>query len=62
MMPGWPVLVHYTGTHAEPKEYSRILTTPTVADFNGDGIPDVLVGSNERLGKGENAGARGSDF
>ena len=54
---GWPVQVHYTGTLAEPKEYSRIFTTPTLEDFNGDGIPDVLVGSNERLGQGENAGA-----
>ena len=54
---GWPVTVHYTGTLTEAKEYSRIFTTPAVDDFTGDGIPDVVVGSNERLGKGENAGA-----
>ena len=29
----------------------------SVADFNGDGILDVLVGSNEKLGQGGNAGA-----
>ena len=56
-LPGWPVLVHYTGTLTDPVEYSRVFTTPTLADFTGDGIPDVLVGSNERLGQGENAGA-----
>ena len=54
---GWPVEVHYTGVLTEAKEHNRITTTPTVEDFNGDGIPDVLVGSNERLGKGEGAGA-----
>ncbi len=54
---GWPVLVHYPGTLTQGLEYSRVFTTPTLDDFNGDGIPDVLVGSNERLGQGENAGA-----
>src|SRR5690606_4569846 len=37
-------------------EYNRVFTTPAVADFTGDGIPDVLTGSNERIGNGSNAG------
>ncbi len=50
---GWPVRVHYPGL----EEYNRVLTTPAVADFNGDGTPDLLVGSNEKLGAGGGAGA-----
>jgi hypothetical protein len=57
LMNGWPVAVHYNKTLAKPDEYNRVLTTPTVADFNGDGIPDVFTGSNERLGGGSGAGA-----
>ncbi len=53
---GWPVTIHYTGTLSPPPDTNRILTTPAVADFNGDGIPDLLVGSNERLGSGGQAG------
>jgi MYXO-CTERM domain-containing protein len=54
---GWPVAVHYTGSLSSPPPTNRILTTPAVADFNGDGIPDLLVGSNERLGNGGQSGA-----
>lgn len=54
---GWPVSVHYTGTLSEEPDRNRILTTPAVADFNGDGIPDLVVGSNEKLGNGGQAGA-----
>ncbi|MFT3767117.1 MAG: S8 family serine peptidase [Minicystis sp.] len=54
---GWPVEIHYTGKLSEEPQKNRILTTPAVADFNGDGIPDLLVGSNERLGSGGQAGA-----
>jgi Subtilase family/FG-GAP-like repeat/FG-GAP repeat len=50
-LPGWPVRVHDPAASAT--EYNRIITTPAVADFNGDGIPDVLVGSNEKLGGGD---------
>ncbi|MCA9595345.1 MAG: VCBS repeat-containing protein [Myxococcales bacterium] len=52
---GWPVQVHHSASSDE--EYNRIMTTPTVADFNGDGVKDVVVGSNERLGKGGGSGA-----
>jgi MYXO-CTERM domain-containing protein len=54
---GWPVELHYTGTLSEEPNRNRILTTPAVGDFNGDGIPELLVGSNERLGSGGQAGA-----
>ena len=54
---GWPVNIHYTGPHAEEPERNRVMTTPAVADFNGDGIPDLVVGSNEKLGTGGQAGA-----
>ncbi len=58
LIKGWPVPVHYTGKLAgDPPQTNRILTTPAVADFNGDGIPEVLVGSNELLGAGQQAGA-----
>jgi hypothetical protein len=49
---GWPVQVHTSKT----KKYNRILTTPAVADFNGDGIPDLVTGSNEEVGGGGGAG------
>jgi MYXO-CTERM domain-containing protein len=54
---GWPVTIHYTGTLTGEPDRNRILTTPAVADFNGDGIPDLLVGSNEKLGSGGGVGA-----
>jgi hypothetical protein len=46
--PGWPVAVHA----ADSEEYNRIIATPAIADFNGDGIPDVVSGSNEEAGGG----------
>jgi hypothetical protein len=49
---GFPVLLHSTKT---PK-YNRIWSSPTVADFNGDGIPDIGSGSNEEIGGGGGAG------
>ncbi|WP_437275573.1 FG-GAP-like repeat-containing protein [Sorangium sp. So ce375] len=54
---GFPVEVHYTGPLAEEPARSRLLATPAVADFNGDGLPDLLVGSSERLGEDGEAGA-----
>ena len=36
---------------------SRIMTTPTLVDLNGDGIPDITTGSNQQIGGGGNAGA-----
>ncbi len=54
---GWPVLIHYSGDLVQAKERNRIMTTPAVADVNGDGYPDLLVGSNEKLGEGGGAGA-----
>jgi hypothetical protein len=53
---GFPVLIHYDGRLVKSKEVNRILATPTVTDVNGDGIPDIMVGSNERIGEGGNSG------
>lgn len=47
-VPGWPVAIHAT----DSEEYNRILSTPAVGDFNGDGVPDVVTGSNEETGGG----------
>jgi hypothetical protein len=35
---------------------SRIMATPTVADLNGDGIPEIISGSNQQIGVGGAAG------
>ena len=45
---GWPVAIHSPGADM----YNRIVSTPAVGDFNGDGIPDVVTGSNEEFGGG----------
>jgi MYXO-CTERM domain-containing protein len=54
---GFPVEIHYKGSLADEPQRNRILTTAAVGDFNDDGIPDILVGSNEQLGSGGNSGA-----
>ena len=35
---------------------SRIMSTPTVVDLNGDGIPEIMSGSNQQVGGGGSAG------
>ncbi|XXX73568.1 FG-GAP-like repeat-containing protein [Sorangium sp. So ce134] len=54
---GWPVEVHYEGPLAAEPARGRLIATPAVADFDGDGLPELLVGSSERLGDGGEAGA-----
>lgn len=54
---GWPLEIHYQGTLSKEPDKNRLLTTPAVGDFNEDGTPDLLIGSNERLGSGGQAGA-----
>ena len=49
---GFPVLVHSPKTGKQ----NRIMTTPAIADYNGDGIPDIATGSNEEIGGGGGAG------
>lgn len=56
-LPGWPVLVDYDGTLSSKQPLNRVFTTPAVADFNGDGIPELMVGSNQKLGNGGSSGA-----
>jgi Subtilase family/FG-GAP-like repeat len=49
---GFPVPVHSSLAYKR----DHILTTPAVADFNGDGVPDILVGTNETIGNQGNTG------
>jgi hypothetical protein len=50
---GWPLLLHADGA----KVFGRILSTPAVGDLTGDGIPDILSGSNEEVNDGSTAPA-----
>ncbi len=56
-LPGWPVEVNYKGSLDADNIIARVVTTPAIGDLNGDGIPEIAVGSNEGLGKGGNVGA-----
>ena len=62
ILPGWPVYlrspekVEYVepGTHftvlkadAEARIGSKILATPSIGDITGDGVPEVIIGTNE---------------
>ena len=49
---GWPVAVHAANANSA----NRIVATPAIADFNGDGVPDVVSGSNEEIGAGGGSG------
>lgn len=53
---GFPIQLHFE-KGGEKQEFNRIMTTPAIADLNGDGIKDLVVGSNERIGPGGGAGA-----
>ena len=50
VLPGFPVAL-VAKTTASPGP-SRIMSTPTVADLNGDGIPEIISGSNQQVGGG----------
>ncbi|MEM1029864.1 MAG: FG-GAP-like repeat-containing protein [Myxococcota bacterium] len=54
---GWPVEVTYDGPLSAAPRRGRIVTTPAAGDFDGDGRPELLVGSNEQLGDGGDFGA-----
>jgi hypothetical protein len=46
-IPGFPVLVQDPAMAADQRQRERIMTTPAVGDLDKDGIPDIVVGSNE---------------
>lgn len=54
---GWPVAIAYDGDLSPAPKRARVLTTPAAADFDGDGLPELVVGSNEQLGDGGDFGA-----
>ncbi len=51
-VPGFPVRVNTSRATV----MDRIMATPTVTDLNGDGIPDIIISSNETVGGGDAAG------
>ena len=51
-MPNFPVRVWDTTlmddpTAPQPRQLNRIMTSPAVGDLNKDGVPDIVVGTNE---------------
>jgi len=43
--PGWPVLLEHRGSEAHLK--GRTISSPAAADFDGDGVLDIVLGTNE---------------
>jgi hypothetical protein len=52
VLDGFPVPLESPASDAP----SRSMATPTVADLNGDGIPEIIAGSNQQIGGGGAAG------
>ncbi len=51
-MPGWPIRVWDTSlpddpSAPDPRQANRIMSAPALGDLNGDGVPDIVVGTNE---------------
>ena len=54
-LPGWPFLLWDAerpddDRGEEPRQRQRIMGTPAVGDVNGDGVLDIVVGTNEQYG------------
>ena len=47
MLAGFPLLVQDPAQPEGKKARERIVDTPAVGDLNGDGIPDLVLGTNE---------------
>jgi len=45
---GWPVLCQYEGA-SSGAQGDRIVSSPAIGDLDGDGYPEVVVGSNESI-------------
>jgi MYXO-CTERM domain-containing protein len=55
VLDGFPVILE----SPRSKKLGRIMATPSVADLNGDGIPEIVCGSNQLIGGGDAAGPVG---
>jgi hypothetical protein len=44
---GWPVPIVSLGPGSSP--FNRVVSSPAIGDLDGDGVPDVVVGSNEAV-------------
>ena len=56
-LPGWPVRVWDTSlpddpNAMEPRQANRITSAPALGDLDGDGVPDIVVGTNETYQSG----------
>src|SRR5262245_55342283 len=44
LLPGWP---QFIGNTLSPDQYAIINASPAVADLDNDGVPEIIVGSND---------------
>ena len=49
-VPGWPVLVHTFDVDDVADRIGRIIASPSVGDVDGDGSPDIIIGTSQTDG------------
>ncbi len=48
--PGFPLEIYDPAGEGGLIEHTRLMTTAAVGDIDGDGFPEIVIGSNERFG------------